>query len=95
MLENTKKSIIVQKHIPIRKCILCKNHFPQKILHRFQIHNDKLCHNLGFGRSIYLCELCIKSEEKILQKAFLKVSKKKHFQITQQELKEIFFNGKD
>ncbi|MDN2901063.1 hypothetical protein PAJ96_08830, partial [Campylobacter jejuni] len=44
---------------------------------------------------VYLCETCILSEGKVLQKAFFKSCKNLNTKITQQNLKEIVLNGKN
>ena len=88
-----KKDIILKKHIPIRMCIVCKNRFEQDTLFRFRFVLEGISTKEKRGRSSYLCENCIKKDEKILQKAFSKVCK--NHKINQQELKEKILNGKD
>ncbi|WP_232364915.1 DUF448 domain-containing protein [Campylobacter aviculae] len=85
----------MDKHKPIRMCVVCKNRFFQEELYRFKVFKEELCQNSSFGRSIYLCDKCFESEDKILQRAFLKACKKLNTKITQQKLKEIVFNGKN
>ncbi|MFQ6342953.1 hypothetical protein [Campylobacter sp. VTCC 70190] len=83
------------KHSPIRMCIVCKNRFEQKLLFRFKVVLGVIVSKAECGRSGYLCQNCIEKEDKILQKAFSKICKNLNTKITQQELKEIFLNGKD
>lgn len=82
---NQKKDIIS----PVRMCVVCKKKDEQKKLFRFQIKAAQIAKFSGFGRSYYICGLCLKKDEKVLQKAFSKLNKS----IIQLNLKEIFFNG--
>lgn len=83
-----------KKSKPVRMCIVCKGRFEQKILHRFYTQKGEICQNLGFGRSMYLCETCLRCKDKILQKAFLRVCPNINTVITQENLKEVMINGK-
>lgn len=56
-------------------CIVCKNRYLQKNMHRFKHFQGELYKDFAFGRSVYLCETCILSEGKVLQKAFFKSCK--------------------
>ena len=85
----------MKKHIPIRMCIVCKNRFKQNALFRFKVVLGEIKIKTEYGRSGYLCQICINKEDKILQKTFSKVYRNLNTKITQQELKEIFSNGKD
>lgn len=85
----------MKKHTPIRMCIVCKNRFEQKSLYRFQIQKGEIVSKIQFGRSLYICNQCIFCEEKDLQKTFSKVYKDFHTKISQENLKEIFLNGKN
>lgn len=99
MLKKEKKRYnfnkITDKHEPIRMCIVCKNRYLQKKLHRFKNFQGELYNKFNFGRSVYLCEACILSEDNILQKAFIKACKNLNIKITQQKIKEIVLNGKN
>lgn len=53
-------------HIPIRTCVICRDKFAQKRLHRFRYKNLKLVEK--YGRSFYICDKCIKAKDKILKK---------------------------
>lgn len=72
-------------------CVVCRTRFKQEDLYRLRVNSKNLTGKNG--RSAYLCENCVKKEDKILQKAFAKINK--NLNITQHKLKEIFFNGKD
>lgn len=87
MLKNNQKKDIIQT--PIRMCVVCREKSPQKDLHRFQIKASQIIRFSGVGRSSYVCEKCLKKDEKVLQKAFSKLNKG----IIQLNLKETFFNG--
>lgn len=61
----------------IRSCIVCKGKFNQKELLRFRVKNHKINKEDFTGRSFYICNNCIKKEDKILKKAvsrFVKIS---------------------
>ena len=68
------------KHIPIRMCVVCRQRFAQKKL-------NKNLEVSTFGRSFYVCDECMKKDEKILQRAVRGLIKKT------QTLKEKFVNG--
>lgn len=70
-------------------CVVCRKKDAQKNLHRFQIKEARVVNFSGFGRSFYVCALCVKKDEKVLQKAFSKLNKG----IIQLNLKEILLNG--
>ncbi|NLY03615.1 MAG: DUF448 domain-containing protein [Campylobacter sp.] len=61
------------KHIPIRTCIVCRGKFAQNKLYRARYKNLNLMKNEG--RSFYLCDKCIKTEDKILNKKISKFVK--------------------
>lgn len=86
MLKIDQKKDIIS---PVRMCVVCKKKDEQRNLFRFQIKASQITKFSGFGRSYYLCGLCLKKDEKVLQKAFSKLNKS----IIQLNLKEIFFNG--
>ena len=71
------------KHIPIRMCVVCRQRFAQKELNKFK----KNLEVSTFGRSFYVCDECIKKDEKNLQRAVRGLIKKT------QTLKEKFVNG--
>lgn len=84
----------MRNHTPIRMCIVCKERFEQRSLFRFKIISGNIEPHFKCGRSFYLCSICILKEDKILQKAFSKMCKNLTMKITQQDLKEIFLDGK-
>ncbi|MCF6206132.1 MAG: DUF448 domain-containing protein [Sulfurovum sp.] len=46
-------------------CIACRSRYPQHTLIRLkQEGNDVIAYN-GYGRSFYLCDICIKNEKKV------------------------------
>lgn len=76
-------------------CIVCKGRYEKQKLHRFQIKNSQIITKVEFGRSLYICDLCLEEDDKKLQKSLMKICKNNSFcGIKQQELKEIFFNGR-
>ncbi|MGH2267703.1 MULTISPECIES: hypothetical protein [Campylobacter] len=98
MLKNEKKrynSKNADKHKPVRMCVVCKNRFFQKELHRLKVFKAELYQNLAFGRSIYLCNHCLLIEDEKFQATFSKICKKLNIKITQQNIKEIVLNGKN
>lgn len=85
---------MVKNYIPIRMCVVCKIRFKQYDLRRFRIINSSLFFGSGNGRSFYICEDCLKKDEKILKKSLGRVAGNfiatlKNGQI----LKEILLNG--
>jgi hypothetical protein len=79
---------------PIRMCAVCKKRFEQLKLRRYRIMDSSLFFGKGSGRSFYLCEECIKKDDKILKKSLGKVAGS--FLATLQggqNLKEILANG--
>lgn len=83
----------MKKHKAIRMCIVCKERFEQNSLHRFRIQKDTLCQKINHGRSVYLCDTCIFSKDKILQKAFCKLGSNLNIQIIK-DFKGGNFNAK-
>lgn len=71
------------KHVPIRMCVVCRQRFAQKELNKFK----KNLEISTFGRSFYVCNWCMKKDEKNLQQAVRGLIKKT------QTLKEKFVNG--
>lgn len=49
-----------------RMCVGCRQRFLQKDLIRLKIENDDIIFFNGFGRSFYLCGICL-DKEKIFQ----------------------------
>ncbi|VEH93050.1 Protein of uncharacterised function (DUF448) [Campylobacter insulaenigrae] len=89
-----KKDIILKNHIPIRMCIVCKGRFEKQNLYQFQIRNSQIVTKIEFGRSLYICDLCLNKDDKTLHKAFMRVSKGNFNGNIKQDLKEMFFNGR-
>jgi|GEM_PF-149913 len=80
--------------IPIRMCVVCKNRFEQKKLHRYHISNSSLVFGKGNAKSFYICDECLKKDDKILKKSLCRVAGS--FLSTLQsgeKLKEILLNG--
>ena len=71
------------KHVPIRMCVVCRQRFAQKELNKFK----KNLEISTFGRSFYVCNECMKKDEKNLQQAVRGLIKKT------QTLKEKFVKG--
>ncbi|PSM51575.1 putative RNA-binding protein (DUF448 domain) [Campylobacter blaseri] len=78
-----------KKNYPVRTCIICKGKFEQKKLYRFKINNFNAIKN-DSGRSFYLCDLCIKENDKILKKSISKFIKN----INLEKLKESVLDGR-
>ncbi|WP_236861380.1 DUF448 domain-containing protein [Campylobacter sp. RM16192] len=75
-------------------CVVCKKRLKQHDLYRFRIINSSLFFGSGDGRSFYICEECLKKDEKNLKKSLNKVAR--NFISTlknEQNLKEILLNG--
>ncbi|MEA2017265.1 MAG: hypothetical protein U9N59_02350 [Campylobacterota bacterium] len=77
--------------ISIRTCIVCRNKTEQKLLNRLQCKDKKLISFSGVGRSFYLCDDCLRDENK-LEKALYRSCKNKDEYIVQ--LREILGNGR-
>ncbi|WP_297939047.1 hypothetical protein [uncultured Campylobacter sp.] len=85
---------MAQKFIPIRTCVVCKKRFEQQILRRYRLINSSLFFGNGNGRSFYLCEECLKKDEKILKKSLGRVAGSFIATLQNgQNLKEILLNG--
>ncbi|HIP46741.1 MAG TPA: DUF448 domain-containing protein [Campylobacterales bacterium] len=69
---------------PIRMCICCRKKIPQNLLMRLQCIDKTLVHFTKSGRSFYLCETCVKSKDKRLQRS-LSSRCKKNIKITDLE----------
>ncbi len=86
-----KKDIILKRnHTAIRMCIVCKQRFEQKKLFRFWLENGAAILNSKKGRSLYMCENCLKTNDfKTKKKTLARYGVKN----SEQELKEMFLNG--
>lgn len=69
---------------PTRMCICCRKKIPQKLLMRLQCIDKNLVHFTKSGRSFYLCETCVKSNDKRVQRS-LSSQCKKNIKITDLE----------
>jgi len=56
----------MEKHQPIRMCVVCRKRFFQSELNRLQCENSKLIKFKGSGRSFYVCKNCV-SHKKFIQ----------------------------
>lgn len=70
-----RKRFDLDKKKPIRMCIVCRERFLQNTLLRFQIKESKIVKFSAFGRSAYICQNCVKKDEKTLKKAFSRHNK--------------------
>ena len=77
--------------ISIRTCIVCRKKAEQRLLSRLQCKDKKLTSFSGVGRSFYLCDDCLRDENK-LEKALYRSCKNKDEYIVQ--LREILTNGR-
>ena len=80
---------------PVRMCIVCKARDPQSELLRLQTNEGMLRVFKQVGRSFYVCNDCIESNNKQLKKALLQKCKKLDQNILDygKMLKEIETNG--
>lgn len=63
-------------------------------MRRYRIINSSLFHGKGNGRSFYICEDCLKKDEKILKKSLGKAAGSFIAALQNgQNLKEILLNG--
>lgn len=76
--------------IPVRTCIACRAKIAQNLLNRLQCKDKKLTPFTGTGRSFYVCDECLKDDNK-LEKALYRHCRNKDNYIVQ--LREIFANG--
>ncbi|CAD7287914.1 hypothetical protein LMG7974_00774 [Campylobacter majalis] len=83
---------IMAKNIPIRTCVCCRNKLSQASLNRFRYINHALEYGKGKGRSFYLCDDCIKKDDKILKKILDKHTKGANLSVS--SLKEKFLDVK-
>jgi len=77
--------------ISIRTCVVCRKKYPQRTLNRLQCKEKKLLLFSGIGRSFYVCNDCLKDDNK-LEKALFRNCKNKDKYIVQ--LREILANGR-
>ncbi len=68
---------------PIRMCIVCRTRIEQKALRRFQQLKGELVLFSGNGRSFYLCETCMKENEKKVIKVLNHKCKTHHQALTE------------
>ncbi len=80
---------------PIRMCIVCKKRFSQDLLIRLQCIDKNIVFFTGFGRSFYICQECIKKDEKKIVKSLLRYCKQDKNRVLKilSEFKEKIFNG--
>jgi predicted RNA-binding protein YlxR (DUF448 family) len=55
----------MKKTQPIRMCIACRSRHPQNTLIRLKLLGKEIVVHDGEGRSIYLCNDCVKNEKKV------------------------------
>ena len=55
----------MKKLQPIRMCVACRSRYPQNTLLRLKQNVKEIVIHDGKGRSIYLCQQCIKSEKRV------------------------------
>lgn len=85
---------MIKNYIPIRMCIVCKTRLKQRDLRRFRIIDSSLFFGSGDGRSFYICEDCLKKDDKILKKSLGRVAGNFIAALQNgQNLKEILLNG--
>lgn len=84
----------MKKAKPIRMCIICKIRKNQIDLKRFQVSLNEVLFQFNSGRSMYLCDECLKKDDSDFLKSLQKVIK---INIDKKELasklKERFLNG--
>jgi len=80
---------------PIRMCIVCKKRVYQKNLIRLQCSEGELKEFSHQGRSFYICQECLKKDDKKLLKPFLRYCKRDKNRVLKilREFKEKIFNG--
>lgn len=82
----------MNKNNPIRTCVLCRLKFSQSALYRYRYNGTNLEYGKGNGRSFYLCDDCLKKDEKIVKKILLRQTKGANLEVS--SLKEIFLDVK-
>ena len=79
---------------PTRMCITCRDRFPQYVLLRLRCLDKSLQHFTNSGRSFYLCQECLKNENKVV-KSLMRQCKMSDMASLSNQLKEIITqNGK-
>lgn len=66
---------------PIRMCIICRKRDLQNKLIRLQCINKEIVKYTNTGRSFYICQKCIKDNQKVLLKAINHKCKKRFEEI--------------
>ncbi|WP_242647945.1 DUF448 domain-containing protein [Campylobacter geochelonis] len=72
-------------------CVVCKARFTQNSLFRLRIKNFDISTDCDSGRSFYICQKCIKTDEKILKKIMSKFVKTSNLNL--EKLKERLLYG--
>jgi len=62
--------------IPERMCISCRVRLAQKQMLRLSCKDGELLKYVGYGRSFYICDECIKKGEKGLKRPLSRICKK-------------------
>ena len=79
---------------PTRMCITCRGRFLQHALLRLRCLDKSLQHFTNSGRSFYLCQECLKNENKVI-KSLMRQCKMSDMASLSNQLKEIITqNGK-
>ncbi|MBR8461908.1 hypothetical protein KDD93_06985 [Campylobacter sp. faydin G-24] len=65
----------MKENSPIRMCISCKLKTSQHLLKRYRVINGKIEFGRGDGRSFYICDECLKKDEKTLKKVIQRYTK--------------------
>lgn len=86
------KKDIMNKNNPIRTCVACKIKLSQHKLFRYRVSSGNIEFGAGNGRSFYLCDECLKKDEKILKKILDRYAKGVNLEGL--SLKEMLLNGK-
>lgn len=76
---------------PTRMCISCRIKSPQRLLSRYRFVSGRLEFGAGVGRSFYICDECLKKDEKTLKKILMRYTKGG---INEPNLKERLLYGK-
>lgn len=80
----------MKKSQPTRMCIACRSRHPQNTLIRLKLSGKEVVVYDGQGRSLYLCNDCVKNEKKV--KGLVKRFKQNKEQFTKL-LKELLNDG--
>lgn len=84
----------MRKSNPIRTCVACRIKLAQNLLNRYRARNGGIELGAGDGRSFYICDECLKKDEKILKKILDKHVKGSRA-IELASVKEILLNGRN